>query len=268
MSVQKVHIVPIGSLGTDRAWLERGEGLPLERDECMARGRWVHSSMHYVIIEHSDGLICWDTGAPKDWEERWASSGLETANPYEYVEDGQYFADRLAELNFAPADFSHVVLSHLHCDHAGNLAAFKGTGAQLIVHEKELASALGFEGPFLGPYVKSSYEGFDFTTISGDTEILPGVRALETPGHTAGNMTLRVDTRNAGVLFFASDAIYTAENYYPRKQMPRIVWDEDMWRASADKIRVMAEEQDGLVVFGHDYSQLARLRVAPDSYYD
>ena len=268
MGVERVHILPVGSLGTDKAWLLRGEGLPMDRDECEVHGRWVHSAMHVVLIEHTDGLICWDTGAPRDWEERWAGTGLDTANPYEFVNEGEYFVDRLSQLGFAPADVKYAALSHLHCDHAGNLSAYTGTDAELLVHEKELLAAMAVQGKSSGSYVKSSYDGFDFTTVKGDHEILPGVLMIETPGHTAGSMSLRVDTKHAGVLLFTADALYLRESYYPSRKMPGIVWSESAWRDSVEKIRVIESEQDALVVFGHDHKQLQRLRLAPSSYYE
>jgi N-acyl homoserine lactone hydrolase len=268
VAVERVHILPVGSLGTDKAWLVRGEGVPLPREECEVQGRWVQSSMHVVLIEHTDGLICWDTGAPRDWKDRWAGTELDVLNPYEFVTEGEYFEDRLAQLGFSPADVKFAAVSHLHCDHAGNLSAYNGTEARILVHEKELQAAMAVQGKSSGPYVRSSYEGIEFTTVEGDHEILPGVWMVETPGHTAGSMSLRVDTKHAGVLLFVADAVYLQENYYPNPKMPGIVWSESLWRDSVAKIRAIESEQDALVVFGHDHKQLQRLRLAPASFYE
>jgi glyoxylase-like metal-dependent hydrolase (beta-lactamase superfamily II) len=234
----------------------------------MVNGRWVHSSMHAVLIEHSHGVVCWDTGAPRDWRRRWADTGLEIENPYEFVSEGEYFEDRLEQLGYGPGDVTHALLSHLHCDHAGNVSAYEGTQARIIVHERELKAALAVEGKSQGPYVRSSYESTEFETVAGDTEILPGIKMIETPGHTPGSMSLLVTTKRAGVLLFAADAVYLRDSYRPRLKMPGIVWSEDDWRASADRIRTIEDEQDALVVCGHDARQLERLRLAPNSYYE
>ncbi|MCA1696171.1 MAG: hypothetical protein LC749_16430, partial [Actinobacteria bacterium] len=46
--------------------------------------------------------------------------------------------------------------------------------------------AFGIEGPCSGGHLKADYENLSFETIAGDTEILPGVTLLQTPGHTPG----------------------------------------------------------------------------------
>jgi N-acyl homoserine lactone hydrolase len=268
MGVDRVHILPVGSLGTDRAWLMRSEGVPLDRDTCMLHGRWVHSAMHVVLIEHTDGLICWDTGAPRSWRDTWAGTGLDEANPYEFVSEGEYFEDRLKQLGFSVSDIDFALMSHLHCDHAGNLNAYAGTKARIFVHERELVAAMAVQGESEGPYVKSNYEKIDFETVSGDVEIVKGVKLLETPGHTPGSMSLRVDTKKAGVILFAADAIYLRDSYTPQRKIPGIVWSEDHWRNSVERIRTIEQEQDALVVCGHDERQLQRLRLAPTSYYE
>ena len=268
MPVERVHILPLGSLGTDRAWLMRKEGAVLDRDACMVHGRWVHSSMHAVLIEHSDGLVCWDTGAPRDWRSRWAGTSLDEANPYEYVDEDGYFEDRLSQLHFAPSDIKHVVLSHLHCDHAGNLSIFEGLGLRFVVHQREYDAAMAVSGRSQGSYVKGDYAPYTFETVTGDVQLLPGIQLIETPGHTAGSMSMRVETRWAGVLLFVADAVYMREAYRPVPKTPGIVWSEEVWRRSVERIRSIEEGDDALVIFGHDFGQLARLRLAPASYYE
>jgi glyoxylase-like metal-dependent hydrolase (beta-lactamase superfamily II) len=224
--------------------------------------------MHAVLIEHTDGLICWDTGAPRDWKARWAGTTLDEGNPYEYVEEGEYFEDRLTQLGFGPSDVKVVALSHLHCDHVGNLSKFDGLGTRLVVHEREYDAAMGISGEWSGPYVKADYASYKFETVAGDVELMPGVQLLETPGHTPGSMSLRVETRGAGVLLFVADAIYMHDAYRPVAKVPGIVWSEEMWRKSVERIRLVEEGEDALVVFGHDAAQLGRLRLAPASYYE
>jgi len=125
---------------------------------------------------------------------------------------------------------------------------------------------MSFSGEASGAYIRADYASCKFETVTGDMELLPGLRLLETPGHTPGSMSLRVETREAGVLLFVGDAVYLREAYSPPK-VPGIVWSEEMWRKSVERIRLIEEGEDALVVFGHDAAQLGRLRLAPTSYY-
>jgi glyoxylase-like metal-dependent hydrolase (beta-lactamase superfamily II) len=158
-------------------------------------------------------------------------------------------------------------MSHLHFDHAGNVRTFAGTGARLICSDKEKEFAFGFDGAFTGAHLKSDYEGIDFETVSGDTEILPGVSVIDAPGHTPGTMALRIDLPETGTMIFTSDAIYMGDSYGPPATPAAIVNDLTAWYASVEKIRGIAEQSSAQVIFGHDADQIKTLRRAPDGFY-
>ena len=158
-------------------------------------------------------------------------------------------------------------MSHLHFDHAGNVQQFASSGARLICHEKEYEFANGFDGPFLGAHVKTDYRGIKFETVSGDTEIVPGVTVLETPGHTPGCMSLQLDLADSGTMIFTSDAVYMKASYGPPPVGAAIVWDNQAWLRSVEKLRGIAERTDATLVFGHDPDQWSQLRFAPEGSY-
>lgn len=264
----KVHILSNGAMGCDLAWLLLSPGRVMAtRHEPDRPSTWFSCAIHTVLIEHPDGTILWDTAAPRDWETRWVPTGLHEYFPYDQVTEEQYLDSRLRQLNLEPGDIDTVVLSHLHFDHAGNAKAFQGTGARLVVHADERDGAFGIEGAFAGAHLKADYDGLEFETVKGDTELVPGVTLLEVPGHTWGTMALRVDLPDSGTLVFANDAIYMRESYGPPPVGAAIVWDNRKWLASVEKIRGIAERTGGTVIFGHDPEQLTQLRLAPDAHY-
>jgi len=69
-------------------------------------------------------------------------------------------------------------------------------------------------------------------------------------------------------MIFTSDAIYMRDSYGPPPVGAAIVWDSQAWLRSVEKIRSIAEQTNGTVVFGHDAVQIHELRRAPDAYYD
>lgn len=264
----KVHILHCGAMSSDLAWLLLAPAKVMATRQNPNRpSTWYHLPTHAVVVEHPEGRLLWDTSCPRDWEERWAPTGLHDYFPYDQVTEEMYFDQRLKQLGIGPEDIDIVVFSHLHFDHAGNAKMFKDAGARLIVHEKEKDGALGFEGPFLGAHLKADYEGLDFETVSGDTEILPGVTLLETPGHTWGHQALRVDLADTGTMIFTADAIYMRDAYGPPPIGAAIVWDNQAWLRSVEKIRSIAEKTNATLVFGHDADQITQLRLAPDGYY-
>jgi N-acyl homoserine lactone hydrolase len=264
----KVHVLDCGAMHCDLTWLLLKPGRSIKpRAERNAPAEWYECPTHAVLVDTPEGKLLWDTSCPRDWETRWEPTGLQEFFPYDEVTEEQYLDRQLGALGVNPEDLSYVVMSHLHFDHAGNVRTFAKTGARLICNDKEKEFAFGFEGAFTGAHLKSDYEGIDFETVSGDTEILPGVSVIEAPGHTPGTMAMRVDLPETGTMIFTSDAIYMGDAYGPPATPAAIVNDLTAWYASVEKIRGIAEKSNATVIFGHDSEQIKTLRRAPDAFY-
>jgi N-acyl homoserine lactone hydrolase len=259
-----VHVLSCGAMRCDLTWLLLQPGRAIASRKNPAKpAEWTDCPTHAVLIDHPEGRVLWDTSCPRDWENRWEPTGLHDFFPYDNVKEDEYFDARLRQLRLEPGDIDIVVMSHLHFDHAGNLKMFANSGARLVCHDKEHEFAHGFDGPFKGAHVKTDYEGIKFETVSGDTEILPGVTLLETPGHTPGCMSLQVDLADTGTMIFTSDAVYMKASYGPPTVGAAIVWDSQAWLRSVEKLRNIAERTNATLVFGHDPDQIRELRVAP-----
>jgi glyoxylase-like metal-dependent hydrolase (beta-lactamase superfamily II) len=122
----------------------------------------------------------------------------------------------LAQFGLAPADIDIVVHTHLHNDHCENDALCEN--AVFYAHERELAHIrdphpLDFR--YNEEYVEDVIAAGQMQTVTGDTEILPGLRMIHTPAHTEGGMSVFVDTP-------AGQAVITGfcvirENLFPPK---------------------------------------------------
>ena len=151
-----------------------------------------------------------------------------------------FFGPRLGKLmanlkasGYAPEQVDEVYVSHMHLDHVGGLSvggamAFPNAIVRVDRREGEywLSAAQRDAAPAeehssfhdamasLGPYVKADrYKPFD-----GDTELVPGVRAQVTRGHTPGHafyvveskgekLVLWGDAMHVGAVQFASPAV-------------------------------------------------------------
>ena len=121
---------------------------------------------------------------------------------------GRLFPQRLEQTGYTPEDFSHVVISHLHTDHAGNLRMFAATTASIHLGEDELRGAVSQKGGLLRDdlvtlWGVTSPQGFtrhDFACllpdraipVFADFELLPGVWIVTLPGHTWGTVGVAV----------------------------------------------------------------------------
>jgi glyoxylase-like metal-dependent hydrolase (beta-lactamase superfamily II) len=267
-TANKVTILPCGAMTADLTWLLLKPGRSIsDRSSKNNPAPWVDVPTHCVLVETDEGRILWDTSCPRDWEERWGPTGLQEFFPYDKVSESEYLDSRLNQVGVGLDQIDTVILSHLHFDHAGNANMFKGTNAKLVCHEKEREFAFGFEGLFTGAHLKTDYEELTFETVSGDTEIAPGVTLIETPGHTVGTMSMRVDLPDSGTMIFTSDAVYMGESWGPPTTPAAIVNNlEDFYR-SVEKLRGIQEQTNATMVFGHDADQINQLRVAPEGSY-
>jgi glyoxylase-like metal-dependent hydrolase (beta-lactamase superfamily II) len=267
-TANKVSIIPCGAMSADLTWLLLKPGLAMtDRNHRDSVAPWVDVPTHCVLVETSEGKLLWDTSCPRDWEERWGPTGLQEFFPYEKVSDDEYLDSRLNQMGVGLDEIDYVVLSHLHFDHAGNIGLFRNTNAKLVCNQKEKEFAFGFDGLFNGAHLKTDYEGAEFETISGDTEFMPGVRFIETPGHTVGCMSMQVDLPETGTMIFTSDAVYMGDSYGPPTTPAAIVNNLEQFYASVEKLRGIQEKTNATMVFGHDAEQIHQLKVAPKGYY-
>lgn len=263
-----LQILPTGTMHADLTWLLLDPGQVIaSRHQKDKPANWVGVPTHCVFIDHPDGKLLWDSGVPRDWETRWEPTGLHDFFPVDEVTEDMWLDSRLKQLGYEPNDIDYLLLSHLHFDHAGQADLWNDAPhTKVICSKDEYDGAFGFEGYNLGAHVKKDYGNLSFETVEGDTEILPGVTLLQTPGHTWGTMSLQVDLPDTGTMIFTSDAIYRSESYGPPSIGAGIVYDSRKWFASVEKIRTIAEQTNATVVFGHDEEQITKLRTTPDSY--
>jgi N-acyl homoserine lactone hydrolase len=80
-------------------------------------------------------------------------------------------------------------------------------------------------------------------------------------------MSLQLDLADSGTMIFTSDAVYMKASYGPPAVGAAIVWDNQAWLRSVEKLRGIAERTNATLVFGHDPDQIGELRLAPEGSY-
>jgi len=167
----------------------------------------------------------------------------------------------LAALGVEADQVKHLILTHLHWDHAE--ASFF-PNAQVYVQEQEYEfwanDPLARRPIFRGlvdekaiNYLVDLQKRGKLVLLKGDQEILPGIECLLAPGHTVGLQAVAVNT-NKGTAILCSDCAHISRNY--REDWPSIyITDLRAWLKSYDKLRERASSPD-LVFPGHDIAML------------
>lgn len=164
------------------------------------------------LVEGGDKLLLVDTGMA------WTERASKYHHPGSRQPEGMSIVDQLAKINYKPEDIEIVVFTHLHWDHMYYMEKF--TNAEFFVHEKEYAFALdpiplyykSYEHPALG--LVRPFEGMEMHPVSGETEIMKGVRVFETPGHSPGHQCVEIDTKD-GSYICCGDAVFILANFDP-----------------------------------------------------
>jgi N-acyl homoserine lactone hydrolase len=162
------------------------------------------------IVDTGTQRILVDAGA------RPGSSGGVTGTKFQILPD-QALVPELARQGLRPDDFDRVVLTHLHGDHVGGLAAFDPQ--RVWVARPEWAPVARFPGRLLRPLVAPVHRGFVPRVFDFDGPVVGGfpgswpvtrdgsVVALPTPGHSVGHTSFLV-RRPGGDVLLAGDVTY------------------------------------------------------------
>src|SRR5699024_7002783 len=223
----KVHILDSGTMEADRTWLLLAPHTVIKTRAHKNDPRaWGQVPTHAVYIDHPEGKILWDTGVPRNWRQHWEPTGFDEFFPVldDPEGDSGYLDSSLSQMGLAPDDIDILVLSHLHFDHAANAKMFDNGKTRIVTSQAELDGVAGITGYNKGATIPDDYKGLSIGGITGDDEIVPGVSVIQTPGHTWGTMSLRVDLPNEGTKIFTSDAVYMEESYGDPPIGAAIVW--------------------------------------------
>jgi glyoxylase-like metal-dependent hydrolase (beta-lactamase superfamily II) len=164
----------------------------------------------------------------------------------------------LSRIDVKADEVQHVVITHIHWDHASGVSLFPN--ATFYIQDKEyrfwLKDRIATRPPFrhvsdeTSKAYLASLEGTDrLVLLKGDQEILPGIECLLAPGHTVALQAVAVDTAR-GTAILGSDCAHTFRNY--REDWPSaLIVDLVAWMRTYDKLRKKASSID-LIFPGHD----------------
>ena len=160
------------------------------------RGRLL-CRLNLLLIESDGKRILVETGTGSRMSDKDRDiKGVEGGEPVE----------ALRAVGVDPASLDFVVVSHLHYDHAGGMLGPDGRpafpNARYVVQRDEAEAAHGDELRVQGimevEQLDAIRDARQLAEVSGEVELVQGVRVLRTGGHTRGSQAVLIGTERAG----------------------------------------------------------------------
>lgn len=222
------------------------------------QGQMIDAPILAYLIETANGRILYDVGCdyrkihtPAQCAQHYNPTTFHFGAPD--MKEDQRIPWHLSRLGLTPADVDVVFIGHLHFDHAGGLRELKECGcmAEIHVQQEELDAATSGEDP---AYFKDDFIGQGpFRLMQGEYEIVEGVRAVGSPGHTAGHMSLWIELPKGPPVLLAGDAADLMENLN-EEIAPGACWKDSYEQAvgSIRKLKSLAEKEGATIWPNHD----------------
>jgi len=235
----------------------------LVADEITGQGTLLQA-LNCLLVETPGGRVLVETGIGERSDER-------TRERRDI--QGPAVLPALRQAGFDPETVDVVALSHLHFDHAGGLVAADGSAAfpraRIAAQKDEWEFALG-----VNPRLQASYDQGELRlveqagragAVDGEAELLPGVTAIRTGGHSGGHQAVVVRGRDRTVAFFGDLCMR------PWSANPRWVTAFDDFPLTSVEVKVglfrRAVEEGWTVVLSHESrTPVGRLLADRDRY--
>lgn len=195
------------------------------------------SSVNAFLVNTGDKLVLVDTGS------------------------GALFGPALGKLlinmdaaGYKPEQVDEIYITHLHADHVGGLMsgdklAFPNAIVRADKHDADFwlsdenlenspeGMKMFFEGAraSLNPYIKAG----KFKPFEGDTDLIPGVKALAMPGHTPGHTFYIAESKGQKIVFWG-DLVHVEAVQLPYPYVT-VVFDVDSKAAAAQRKKALAD---------------------------
>jgi glyoxylase-like metal-dependent hydrolase (beta-lactamase superfamily II) len=225
--------------------------------------------IHVWIIEHDEGIIVVDTGETsrvheRGYHPRWHPFYRRAAQFS--VQPEEELGPQLRALGIGARDVRHVVVTHLHTDHAGGLLHV--TGSRVWVARGEFERAGGIGGRVQGylphrwpKWWQPDFIRFDRAPIGPFAEAMPLTRRgdvliVPTPGHTPHHVSVLVSGDPS--VFIAGDTSYS-ERLLLDRTVDGVSPDPGVSHGTIDRILALARERPLIYLPSHDPESATRL---------
>ena len=168
-------------------------------------------ALRCVLVDDGENVVLIETGIGDKYTEKFKKM-------FKIKQEKNTLSNTLSKYNYSIKNITHVVLTHLHFDHAGG-ATTKNNHGQIVPtfpHAKYYISESNWEAGIKpsprdrASYLKENYvpllENNVLNIIPDNSEIIDGISTYVVNGHTHGQQLIKVNGNNE-TLVFCSDLI-------------------------------------------------------------
>jgi N-acyl homoserine lactone hydrolase len=230
-------------------------------------GQMIDAPILAYLIETTNGRILYDVGCDYNkinnpvQSEKYYNSALGFAAPV--MDEAQRLPNQLAKMGLTIADIDVIFLGHLHFDHAGGLCDCGHVEVHIQANELAHANAAKDMAYFDNEIIKQA----NWQVKDGEYDLVPGVRAIASPGHTAGHMSLWIELPTGAPIILAGDAADLTENIVD-EIAPGHCWQNQIELAveSIRKLKNLAQTEKANLWPNHDMAFWQKLKTFPEFY--
>ena len=229
-------------------------------------------SVACYLVVHPNGALMWDTGAVPDQEvtteNQRTRHHIVLRNAERYVTLAKSLKRQLAEAGYAPADISHVALSHYHYDHTANTNEF--ASATWLVRQVERDTMFSDQPP--DNVQRATFDALrtsktviiktDDYDVFGDGSVV----IKWAPGHTPGHQVLFVQLAKTGPVLLSGDLYHYPEEL-TLDRVPAFEVDAGQTRRTRTAIDAFLKKSGARLWIQHDFTANAALKKGP-AFYD
>jgi N-acyl homoserine lactone hydrolase len=231
-------------------------------------GQTIEAPILAYLIETKNGRILYDVGC--DYNK--INNPTQRAKYYNTetflldapkMDETQRLPNQLVKLGLLTADIDVIFLGHLHFDHAGGLCDV--CGAEVHIQAEELANANPKED--VAYFDNEIIAQANWQVKQGEYNLSLGVRAIASPGHTAGHMSLWIEMPHGAPIILAGDAADLTENIVD-EVAPGNCWQDqtELAIASIRKLKALAAAEKAALWPNHDIAFWKTLKTFPEFY--
>ena len=230
-------------------------------------GQMIEAPILAYLIETKNGRILYDVGCDYNkinnpaQSAKYYNAALGFGAPE--MDESQRLPNQLARMGLSVKDIDVVFLGHLHFDHAGGLCDV--CGAEVHIQADELANANTTQD--VAYFDNEIIAQANWQVKRGEYDLAPGVRAITSPGHTAGHMSLWIELPTGSPIILAGDAADLSENIID-EVAPGNCWQDqtEIAVASIRKLKSLADLEKANLWPNHDIEFWRKLKTYPEFY--
>ena len=266
MNIDKIGKWKVVALETGEFWLDGGAmmgSVPKvlwEKTNPPDDLNRICLSMRCLLLDDGENVVLIETGIGDKNSQKFI-------NMFNINQDVNALSSTLSKHNYSIENITHVILTHLHFDHAGGATKIDENGkfvpmfpnAEYFISKTNWDAGLNPSPRDRASYLKENYlpllDNKVLNFVDDNTEIIDGISTYVVNGHTYGQQLIKISDCNRS-LIFCSDLI-------PLRSHVRLPWimgydlNAVLTLEEKDKFLNLAAKNNWILFFYHDPDTIA-----------